>query len=176
MRQNLENENFLAGVKDSSDKAVFIPADIKYDAIADQAGAGEDLFDICPRMPRNGFVAYVSVPGTQGPLSVGVPWSLPKLSQPTFGDNSHPHLFLRSALRSIIVRKIRTSKMESRILRDPEPQDKTAGCVAESADSTESKIRCQNLRTNLEVIGQGANAGSAERFLAGEDFRRTGQD
>jgi hypothetical protein len=112
MRQHLANKDLLAGVKNSSDKAILIPTDIKYDAIADQAGTGEDLFDISPGMPRDGFVTNMGVPGTQRSFGIFVPWGLPKLSQPTFGDNSHPQLFLRSVLRAIIVRKIRTGKMK----------------------------------------------------------------
>src|SRR2546426_771846 len=92
VRHHLQDENLLTAVKDADNKPEFVAADIKYDAVADQARSEKSSLDITPRVPRNGLAVDMSVPRTQRSHRSSVARRLPKLPQARLGDDPHPPL------------------------------------------------------------------------------------
>jgi len=114
--QHEEDEDFLTGIENASDEPEFVATDIKDDTISNDAGSGEDIFDISPRMPANGGVADMLVPSLKGSLR-GLPTGeIPELAQTGFRDDAHRRYSWDKPIRQvsiILVRKTRTGNPRS---------------------------------------------------------------
>ena len=112
--QYCQNENLLAGIQYPRHEPVLISADVKHHAIANDARCRERLLYISPRMPGNALAFHVRIPCPQRPFRLSSTSHHPKQPKSRLRDYPHPFLTLLSALKSIIVRKIRTVHQSSR--------------------------------------------------------------
>lgn len=78
MRHHPQYVNLLVWVDHPCYQPVFIPTDIKDDAIADQTRRGESCSDIRPIRPSDAAVTDVGIPCRKGAGSILMPGALPK--------------------------------------------------------------------------------------------------
>ena len=65
VRHHLENENLLAGIKNSGRQAVLVSADIENDAVSNGTGTSKVSLYVTPRLPCHASMIDMGIPSPQ---------------------------------------------------------------------------------------------------------------
>src|SRR5204862_285877 len=90
VRHYLQDEDLLGRVADAGNQPVLVAADVKDDAVADEARTGERGFHLSPGLPRDGLAVDVRIPRPEWAFGVPVAGRRPKLLRASLGDDPHP--------------------------------------------------------------------------------------